>query len=185
MLACCLALVRPKRIDPETMSENKIEIRSELRFERGDAYDGPGRLSGVLVRYGDEAVINSGGRRERFEARSIFLSPNISLNREHRPESIVVAALGRNLRLNDGPDDLRVEVELPNTAAGREAATDVRSGALRGFSSEFRALEETDERGVRVIRSAVLQALGLVASPAYRDSTVEIRKRIEGRAFWL
>ena len=38
------------------MNESKIELRSELRFDRGDEYRGPGRLSGVLVKYGDQAT---------------------------------------------------------------------------------------------------------------------------------
>ena len=31
-----------------------IEVRSEVRFERGD---GPGVLTGVILTYGDEAII--------------------------------------------------------------------------------------------------------------------------------
>ena len=167
------------------MNESKIELRSELRFDRGDEYRGPGRLSGVLVTYGDEAVIDSRGRKERFEARSIYLSPDIALNREHDPSSVIVDALGANLALNDGPDALRVSVVLRDDEPGRAAAADVRSGILGGFSSEFRALEERDENGARVISRAVLEGLALVASPAYPQSRVEIRKLLKVRPLWL
>ena len=72
------------------------------------------------------------------------------------------------------------------SVASAAVAADVRSGILRGFSSEFRALEERDENGVRIIRSAVLEDLALVASPAYPQSRVEIRKRVlKGRRIWL
>ena len=169
------------------MNETKIEIRSELRFDRGDPYRGPGTLSGVILTYGDEAVITREGRRERFAARSVYLSPAISLNVQHDRARVLVDRLGDSFAVNDGPEALRVRVELPPTEIGRAAAADVRAGTLRGFSSEFRALEEeTDVRGVRVITGAVLEAIGLVRDPAYRQSTVEIRERIaEGRAFWL
>ena len=166
----------------------KIEIRSELRFDRGDPYRGPGTLSGVILTYGAEAVITAAGRRERFAARSVYLSPSISLNVQHDRSRVLVDRLGESFQVNDSPDALRVRVELPDTELGRSAAQDVRDGKLGGWSSEFRALEEKeDERGVRIVTSAVLEGIGLVDSPAYRESTVEIRKRIaEGRRrFWL
>ena len=72
---------------------------------------------------------------------------------------------------------------LPDTAAGRDAATEVRSGLLRGLSVEFKALAERYVSGVREIRRAALVGAGLVDSPAYRGSTVEVRAR--GRRLWL
>ena len=165
----------------------KIEIRSEIRFERGDSYSGPGVLTGVILTYGtDEAVITREGKLERFAARSVYLSPSISLNLQHDQGRILIESLGDSLRVNDTPEALRVRVELQDTALGREAASDVRAGKLRGFSAEFDALAEHEDRGVRIIDRAILQRLGLVDSPAYRQSTVEIRrKRTEGRRFWL
>ena len=164
----------------------KIEIRSELRWDRGDPYRGPGTLSGVILTYGDEAIISREGRRERFAAASVYLSPSISLNVQHDRSRVLVDRLGDAFAVNDSPDALRVRVELPDTELGREAAADVRDGRLGGWSSEFRALEENDVGGVRVVTSAVLEGIGLVGSPAYKNSSVEIRKRIaDGRRFWL
>ena len=165
---------------------DRLEIRSELRFDDGGDGRSPGTLSGTIVTYGDEATITREGRRERFAALSCYLSPAISLNIQHDRSRVLVDRLGDSFAINDGPDALRVRVELPSTELGREAAADVRGGRLGGWSSEFRALEEKDERGVRVITSAVLEGIGLVDSPAYKNSSVEIRKRIaEGRRFWL
>ena len=155
-----------------------IEVRSEIRFERVASYSGPGVLSGALLTYGDEAIITRDMRRERFAARSVYLSPSISLNLQHDQERILIESLGDSLRVNDTPEALRVRVELQDTALGREAASDVRAGKLRGFSAEFDALaEHEDHGGVRVIDRAILQRLGLVDSPAYPKSTVEIRAR--------
>ena len=152
-----------------------IEVRSEIRFERGDSYSGPGVLSGVILTYGDEAIITREGKRERFAARSVYLSPSISLNLQHDQERILIDSLGDSLRVNDTPEALRVRVELPATPLGRSAAIEVRAGSLLGFSAEFDALAEHEDHGVRIIDRAILQRLGLVDSPAYPRSTVEIR----------
>ena len=165
---------------------NPIERRAAVTFERGDAYSGPGRLSGKLLTYGELATIDRRGRRERFEPHSVFLSPTISLNREHDPAALIVEELGEHLTLRDGPDALLVEVRLPDTAAARAAAADVRSGKLRGFSAEFHPIEERADRdGTRVIAKALLADIGLVTDPAYPSSTVEIRHKTGRRRIWL
>ena len=162
-----------------------IERRSSIVFDRADIYNGPGRLSGKLLQYGELAVIDHRGRRERFEPRSVFLSPDISLNREHDPASVIVDALGEYLTVRDTPDALLVEVRLPDSAAARSAAADVRSGRLRGFSAEFHPIEErSDPDGTRVLVRALLADIGLVHDPAYPSSTVELRHKGRTR-IWL
>ena len=102
---------------------DRLEIRSELRFdESGRGGDGrsPGTLSGTIVTYGDEATITREGRRERFAARSVYLSPSISLNVQHDRSRVLVDRLGESFQVNDGPEALRVRVELPDTELGRD-----------------------------------------------------------------
>ena len=67
---------------------------------------------------------------------------------------------------------------LPNTTAGRDAATNVREGILTGLSVEFekRGLVQAMVGGVREIRSATLAAAGLVDMGSYSGSTVEVRQ---------
>ena len=62
---------------------------------------------------------------------------------------------------------------LPDRRAGRDAATEVRSGLLRGLSVEFRPLADAHVGGLREIRRGVLVRAGLVDDPSYRGSTVE------------
>ena len=162
-----------------------IERRAAIVFDRGDAYSGPGKLSGTLLTYGELATISHRGRRERFEPRSIFLSPDISLNREHDPDAVIVDALGEHLTVRDGPDALLVEVKLPDTEAARSAAAAVRAGELRGFSAEFHPISErSDLDGTRVVTRALLADIGLVGDPAYPSSTVELRHKGR-RRLWL
>ena len=162
-----------------------IECRAAVVFDRGDIYSGPGKLSGTILTYGELATIDHRGRRERFEPRSVFLAPTISLNREHDPAAVIVEELGEHLTLRDGPDALMVEVNLPDTAAARAAAADVRSGKLKGFSAEFHPIEErSDPDGTRVITRALLADVGLVGDPAYTSSTIELRHKGR-RRLWL
>ena len=73
-------------------------------------------------------------------------------------------------------DELRIDQPLPDTVAGRDAATEIRSGLLRGLSVSFQAQRQAFEGGVRLIQSAAMTAVGLVDSPSY-DAPVEVRAR--------
>ena len=75
-------------------------------------------------------------------------------------------------------DELKIDVALPNTQRGRDAATNVKDGLLTGLSVEFekRGLVAAMVGGVREIRSATLAAAGLVDMASYAGSAVEIRE---------
>ena len=70
-----------------------------------------------------------------------------------------------------------IDAPLPDTARGRDAATGIRNGTFRGLSVEFHAQEESQRAGVRTIRKAALIAAGLVDSPSYPASAVEVRRK--------
>ena len=75
-----------------------------------------------------------------------------------------------------------IDALLPDTA-GRDAAVAIRSGLLRGLSVEFKARRESFAGGVRRILAAELRGAGLVDSPSYSGSRVEVRGR--RRHVWL
>lgn len=99
-----------------------------------------------------------------------------------------IAMLGRTasgtLRLRDADDGLRYEVDLPDTATGRDVETLVGRGDVRGSSFEFLVDDEADiwERRddgtwLRTIPpgSAVLYQVGPVTQPAYPDTKTALR----------
>ena len=83
--------------------------------------------------------------------------------------------------------EVRISAALPDTQRGRDAATLVRDGVLRGLSIEFRSLSEGMRGELREIRKAHLSAAALVDDPAYIGG-VEIRDKARpsgGLPLWL
>lgn len=151
------------------------EIRCAVEWRADDERRGPGRLSGVLLTYGERAH----DRPEQFERDSLtWPDDGIVLRRQHARTAPI-------MRVEPRVEGGRVLIDalLPDTAAGRDAATEIRSGLLRGLSVEFRASRERYDGGLRRIMAAELRGAGLVDSPSYSGSRVEVRGR--RRRVWL
>ena len=144
-------------------------IGCEVRYEIDDSRQSPGRLKGNLITYERQA-----GDRKEIVARNAFYwrDGGIVINDQHRRESAIVRATP----FLQG-DDLMIDTLLPDTQAGRDAATNVRDGVLTGLSVEMAVEAEGRRQGLREIRRARLVRAGLVDDPSYRDSKVEIRAR--------
>ena len=137
---------------------------------------GPGHLRGVLVNYGERAR----DRAEMFADGALRWDPaGVVLNRQHSRQAPIV----RFLPKVEGRAVL-VDVELPDTVAGRDAASEVRGGLFKGLSMEFRTIRQAYEGGVRIVKEALLTGAGLVDSPAYR-AAVEVRGEAKRRRLWL
>ena len=154
----------------------KGEIRCAVELREDGERQSPGRLTGVLLRYGERAH----DRPELFEAGALRWPDNgIVLRRQHnrgQPITRVIPELRAGAVVLDAP--------LPDTAAGRDAAREIRDGLFTGLSIEFRATAQTYRGGVRRISGALLNAAGLVDTPSYSGSTVEVRGK-RGRRLWL
>ena len=72
---------------------------------------------------------------------------------------------------------LVIDAKLPNTSAGRDAASEVRSGLFTGLSVEFTAKQEENRGGIRTILAGELHGAGLVDSPSYSGSRVAVRRQ--------
>ena len=99
--------------------------------------------------------------------------PAVPLNLQH-DRGLVLAEAG-TFDLFDSPEALLVRARLPASSA---AIRLVQRKALQGLSVEFDPLRERQEGSLRVIERAKLRGVGLVDSPAYRASTVEVRARL-------
>ena len=146
----------------------KTETRSiEIRLAEDPERRGPGVLEGVLMPYGQRAS----DRPELFEPGALhWPEDGVLLRAMHRRDSPIARFVPES-----SESEVRVKIGLPDTTAGRDAATNVRTGVLRGLSVEFRSEKETVRDGLRVIQSAELVGAGLVDSGAYAAATVEAR----------
>ena len=141
----------------------------EVRFAVDETRQSPGRLVGTLVNYEERA-----NDRPEILARGSLHWPQegLVINDQHDRKRAIV----RTTPFLDG-DALKVNARLPDTTAGRDAATNVREGVLTGLSVEMFVEQQARRGGLREIRRAYLPSAGLVDKGAYTGSKVEIRER--------
>ena len=151
---------------------DEIRCKIELRESEGK----PSRLVGVLMPYNTEAR----DRREVFEVGSLsWPADGVTLRRQHDRQSPIMQVLP----VVEG-NEVRIDQQLPETQAGREAAIEIRQGLFKGLSVEFRATAQTIVLGVRRISAALLVGAGLVDVPSFSQATVEARAKVEKDMEW-
>ena len=131
-------------------------------------------LTGTVVTYGELAP----DFREIVRAGAFGNLPgDMPVNVQHDPR---LPASDR-ATLTDSPNALTLRAELLPPLPGRPmggAEWLTRQGALTGLSMEFNTLESTsDDDGNTVVLRAELVGLGLVDSPAYPSSRIQLRQR--------
>ena len=141
------------------------EIRCAIKIE--DRAEGKPRLTGILMEYGTEAR----DRREVFEASALKWDGPLILNRQHSRKNPIL-----KFTPIEASGKVSIDVEVPSTAAGSDAISELRAGLFSGLSIEFKAIKETFVGGVRRISEAILTGAALVDSPAYSGSVVEARE---------
>ena len=166
----------------ELVDEHRDEIRCAVELRQDDSRTSPGRLYGVLITYGERAA----DRPEAFAPDSLsWPDDGIVIREQHNRQAPIVRVVpevrGRQVVI-DHP--------LPDTQRGRDAATMIRDGTLKGLSVEFRSRRENRAKGYREITDGLLRGAGLVDDPSYAGSVVEVREREAGaprvgRTLWL
>ena len=153
---------------------DELRCKIELRAEG----DGPGRLVGTLLTYGERAS----DRAEVFEAGALtWPAGGVVLRRQHSRAAPIMRATPIE---RDGA--VVFDEPMLNTVACRDAAEEIRSGLFTGLSVEFRASAQRYVAGVRRVSAAVLTGAGLVDEPSFSGSSVELRHGgRRRRAVWL
>lgn len=144
--------------------------KAERRFAELRASDTG--ITGVLLRYGDEAAF--GTFKERFLPGALEARDDVLANIMH-DRAKPVARIGAGLVLAMGNDTVEARIDWPETVYAREAKELVEARILRGFSIEFLAKKERFEGRTRIIEAATLTGLGIVDRPAYPDSQIAAR----------
>ena len=147
--------------------ENESLIVSGLELREGSTDDSP-MLCGLILPVGRIAA----DRKEVFTPDSAtFPSGGVRLLLEHQGREVMTF---EPVVTSDG---YRIEAKLPRSDEGVAAANFVRSGTRSALSIEFRALEAEIVSQVREVRSALVEAVALVPSPAYAQARAELRAR--------
>ena len=162
------------------------EIRCQIELRADDA--SPGRLRGVLMRYGD---VGQQGR-ETFAPGSLSWPSNgIRIDEQHASSPArgsTQPPIMRAVPFVDG-DEVRIDAPLPDTQRGRDLATLMRMDppVYTGLSVEFRATRQHRAAGRRVIEAALLMGAGMTDNPSYGDTPVEVREDAPPgrRRLWL
>ena len=150
-------------------------FRAPVELRDGGA-DSPGRLTGVLMRYGAAGVRG----REVFAPGALKWPDNgirIDLDHASSPaRGSVQAPIMRVVPVVDG-GEVRIDAPLPNTTAARDLAELMRADppVYNGLSVEFHSVREHRTGGQRVIAEARLDGAALTDNPSYPGTGVEVR----------
>lgn len=155
-----------------------VEVRSE---------GGRLVLTGTAIRYGARSK-DLGGFRERVmpgASTEAIQKGDIHAYEEHRSERYLGRSGNGSLRLIDTATELRYEVDLPDTAVGREVAALAERKDYKGSSFGFRALPEkvqwTKDDDGTALRSIhgfrLIRDVGPTVAPAYEATTAEVALR--------
>ena len=151
------------------------EIRCSISIE--DRAEGqPKHLTGTLMVYGEKAR----DRPEIFERDSLKWDPKgIVVNRMHQRSSPILRVVPVVLN-----GRVTIDQEIPDSTAGRDCVSEVRSGLLASLSIEFRSVRERFVGGVRHLAEAVLTGAAVCDAGAYESATVEARAKAEQQQEW-
>ena len=157
-------------MDTVSLTTQGVEFRADARS-----------ISGPVVVYADTARTRRGLEKIAPGAMLGLTDPAFPVSFQHRmavAERITTYGDGL-LTFTDGPTALRANLVVPDGDVGTRAIEGVRKGELTGWSSEFLPLMEANEGGVNTVFRAFAVGLGLVDTPAYSQSLVELRQASE------
>lgn len=163
---------------------SSIELRPFAEQVEVRSVGGKTVLSGTAIRYGARSR-DLGGFRERIMAgaatEAIQKGDVLALD-EHRHDRYLGRSSNGSLRLIDTTTELRYEVDLPDSAVGREVAAFAERRDYKGSSFGFRAqpdavkwAKDDDGTPLRSIHSfSLVRDVGPTISPAYEATTAEM-----------
>lgn len=104
---------------------------------------------------------------------------------DHDTGRVIGRTKSGTLRLAVDVRGLRVEIDIPDTADGRDLWTLVERGDISGMSFGFRVTkqswDETGDMPVRTVLEVELYEVSACAFPAYDDTTLGVRSLTEWR----
>ncbi|MBZ9873482.1 HK97 family phage prohead protease [Mesorhizobium sp. BR1-1-9] len=163
-----------------------IEKRGGVYGVETRAEDGKRTLSGYAAIFNSDTTIGD-YFIERIDpgAFNSALSADVRALVDHDTGRVIGRTKSGTLRLAVDTRGLRVEIDVPDTADGRDLWTLVERGDISGMSFGFRVTkqswDETGDMPVRTVLEVELYEVSACAFPAYDDTTLGIRSLTEWR----
>ncbi|WP_462379568.1 HK97 family phage prohead protease [Pseudomonas sp. Marseille-QA0892] len=152
-----------------------MERRSFSIEQKGRTLYGYAALFNSETTVGDFAeVIRPGAFARTLSAPT---AANIRAIYEHDNRSLLGKVGSSTLRLREDDKGLAFELDLPDTSLGRDLAELVKRGDVSGCSFGFIPAKETWLSNLRELRDVDLYEITLTASPAYPETTVQVRSK--------
>lgn len=157
------------------------EIRCSVEFQPDETRQGPGRLVGTILTYGERIVHTKG--REQFEPGALeWGDGGVTFFDTHGAEPRTAIAV---VQPEHRDNAVRVNFVLPDNGAARRVAQLFREGRYKGLSAEFSSVDETrDAQNTRRIKRAFLNGFAAVENQAYPSATVEVRDAAKKAGIW-
>lgn len=160
-----------------------IEKRSRLIETRAE---GGKKIGGYAAIFNTEADIG-GWFREKIApgAFAEAIKGDVRALLDHDHGRVIGRTTAGTLRLSEDDKGLAVEIDLPDTTDGRDAAVLIERGDLTGMSFGFivtkQTWDETGEIPLRTIEKMELHEVSVVAFPAYDATEIALRSLDEVR----
>lgn len=165
----------------------KIEKRGGTLGVETRADDGKRTLSGYAAVFNSDTTIGD-YFIERIDPAAFNNAVNGDVRAlvDHDTGRVIGRTKSGTLRLAVDERGLKVEIDVPDTADGRDLWTLVERGDISGMSFGFRVTkQEWDETGdlpIRTILEVELYEVSAVAFPAYDDTSLGLRDLESARA---
>lgn len=160
------------------------EIPMEVRFEdraEGDAGDAIGKIVGSAAVFGKNSL-DLGGFTESIKRGAFsetIKEDDVRALVNHDPSQLLGRSDSGTLRLKETREGLQMEIDVPDTQAGRDARTSIKRGDMDGASFGFRTIDDewntNNEVPHRTLKKVRLFDVGPVTFPAYPDTLVATR----------
>lgn len=145
------------------------------------------RLEGYAATFGTSADI--GGRFSETIAPGAFSGSlrsrsDIIALVDHDPGRVLARTRSGSLRLSEDSRGLAFDLDVPDTAAGRDVLALAERGDVGGMSFGFTALDDHWSGGTREVRAVELHEISVVlAWPAYDGTVVQARSLLKPTVF--
>ncbi len=157
-----------------------LNEQAELRVKRAD--DGSVTIIGYMAVF-DSLSEDLGGFRETIKRgafrKSIAGGADVRALVDHVSYKILGRVSAGTLRVKEDRVGLHVEIDVPDTSAGRDIATSIERGDVNGGSFQFQTIEDrwstVDGEDRRQLIEAVLIDVCPVTFPAYAATDVALR----------